>query len=87
MTLRSALPDDHPLATYADLALALGGSEDSFTGDLLRLIAKADPRNRARLRAGFPLQVAAWEIWMGAAPHITAGELADEFAHIPDDHG
>lgn len=79
-----ALPADVKLATHAHLALALGGSEDSFTGDLLRLIAKADPGNRARLRRGFPKQVAAWELWMEAAPEITAGGLASVLLSVPD---
>jgi hypothetical protein len=72
------LPADHPITTYAELALALGGSEDSFTGQLLALIAKADPGNRSRLRKGFPRHVAAWELWMfgGIVQSLTAGELA-----------
>jgi hypothetical protein len=78
-----ALPDDHKVATYQHLALALGGTyggdgdAPSFTGDLLRLIAKADPQNRARLRIAFPVQVAAWEIWNIGAGTMTAAELLD----------
>jgi len=53
----------------------LGGDVTSFTGLLLELIAKADPGNRARLRAGFPRQVAAWEAWQMADPPLTAGQL------------
>lgn len=60
-----------------DLALALGGSEDSFTGKLLQLIAKADPDNRERLRLGFPRIVRGWEIWMATSPTPTAAELLD----------
>jgi hypothetical protein len=71
----SKVPPGMELTTYAELALALGGSEDSFTGQLLLLIAKADPGNRARLRAGFPRDVAAWELWMASGGHMTAGEL------------
>ena len=70
-----ALPDDHPVDTHQDLCLALRGDTTSFTGDLLRLIAKADPGNRARLRAGFPVHVAAWEVWHAADPPVTAAEL------------
>ena len=68
----SALPDDHLVVTHEHLALFLGGSADSFTGQLLHLIAKADPGNRARLRAGFPQEVAAWEMWMGDPPMTSA---------------
>lgn len=72
-------PPDMELKSYGDLALALGGSADSFTGQLLLLIAKADPGNRARLRRGFPRQVAAWETWSfpanGKLGYITAREL------------
>ena len=57
----------------------------SFTGDLLRLIAKADPGNRARLRAGFPKHVAAWEMWQ-ASPDggLTSGQLHAALASVPD---
>lgn len=72
----SVLPDDHPVVTHAHLALFLGGSEDSFTGQLLHLIAKADPGNRARLRRGFPQEVAAWEMWMGNPPMTSAAMTA-----------
>jgi hypothetical protein len=80
-----ALPADRPIMTFDDLALALGGSGDSFTGHLLLLIAKADPGNRARLRRGFPRQVAAWEIWQAAGlGDLTAGDVAAALAVIPD---
>lgn len=82
--IRSVLPDDHPVSTWHELCLALGGDVTSFTGDLLHLIAKADPGNRARLRAGFPQHVAAWEMWTEADPPMTAGELAANIAHVPD---
>lgn len=61
------MPDDkhnhYPVATTGELALFLGGSEDSFTGLLLALIAKADPGNRSRLSMAFPVEVAAWYAW------------------------
>lgn len=75
-------PPDMELTTYGHLALALGGSEDSFTGKLLLLIAKADPSNRARLRMGFPRQVAAWETWVHADGHMTAGELEEHLGEL-----
>lgn len=34
-----------------------------FTAELFSLIAKADVRNRERIRAGFPNEVAAYEAW------------------------
>lgn len=76
--------DDATAARRADswrgLCLFLDGSTDSFTGKLLELIAKADPGNRARLRAEFPRHVAAWETWIALAP-CTWGELE---AAIPE---
>lgn len=47
------------------LAELLGGSVDSFTGDLLRLIIKAQqtPSNFIPLRGAFPREVLAWEVW------------------------
>jgi hypothetical protein len=60
-----------------DLALFLGGSEDSFTGNLLRLIVKAQstPENLAALRRAFPDVVRAWEVWNRTSPAPTADEL------------
>ena len=81
---RSALPDDHKVETWGELCLALGGSRDSFTGLLLTLIEKADPGNRARLRAGFPRQVAAWERWVAAGGRgLTAGALPAALETVP----
>lgn len=42
-------------------AFVLG--RDNFRSQLLRLIAKADPSNRERLRIGFPIIVAVFEQW------------------------
>jgi len=58
---------------------------------LLLLIAKADPDSRARLAAGFPRQVAAWEIWThvglvgfkDGSRHLTAAQLAAALALVP----
>lgn len=73
--IRCGLPgSSEPMHGIGDLALCLGGSENSFTGGLLKLIAKADPVNRERLRAGFPRQVKAWELWM-ATDAPTGDEL------------
>jgi hypothetical protein len=82
--MRSALPDDHKVQTWHELCLALGGDLTSFTGDLLHLIEKADPGNRARLRAGFPEHVAAWEIWRVQSATLTSGELQAALAAVPD---
>jgi hypothetical protein len=37
--------------------------ETNFTAGLFRLLAKADPENRERIRAGFPEEVAWLETW------------------------
>lgn len=39
----------------------LGGYGDWFTADLLRLIMKADSRNKEKLRQVFPDEVTAYE--------------------------
>ena len=39
------------------------GQGDWFTAQVLRLCGKADPNNLARLRQGFPEEVAAYEAW------------------------
>jgi hypothetical protein len=82
--VKSALPDDHKVETWQELCLALGGADDSFTGHLVTLIAKADPANRARLRAGFPKQVAAWERWVEASGRLTVADLYAALATVPD---
>jgi len=64
----------HPAGNWEDLVLYLGGSPGSFTGMLLTLAAKADPRNLALLRGAFPRQVTAWEAWVRHSP-ATWGEL------------
>ena len=46
-----------------NLGKIVGGYGDWFTAQLLRLIAKADDVNREKLRAGFPEEVAAYEVW------------------------
>lgn len=74
-TTVGALPAAHRLNDIGDLALALGGDQTSFTGQLLGLIAKADPGNRERLRVAFPRIVRGWELWLELAPDLTAEQL------------
>lgn len=73
---RTCAPD-RQLDGLGDLALFLGGSEDSFTGDLLRLIAKAQstPDRFRALALGFPREVTAWLVWNQTSPIPTAAEL------------
>jgi hypothetical protein len=52
----------------------VGGEGTWFTAHLLRLIAKADDSNRARLRLSFPEEVAAYEEWLNG-PYITEDAL------------
>ena len=67
--------DDRQLWGTGDLAVFLGGSENSFTGLLLVLLQKADPGNVARIRRGFPEIVRAWETWNSMSPVPTAAQL------------
>lgn len=57
---------DRPVQDIGDLALILGGSDDSWTGDFLRLVAKSDPEHRGKLRSAFPLEVRLWDRWIGS---------------------
>jgi hypothetical protein len=70
-----ALEPNAHVSMLGDLALFLRGSDDSFTGDLLRLIAKADPGNRSCLRNAFPEAVAAYQAWQSCTETPTAAEL------------
>jgi pyridoxal/pyridoxine/pyridoxamine kinase len=49
----------------------MAGYGDWFSAQLLRLIAKADHENMARLRLAFPDHVEAYETWM-RGPHDAA---------------
>jgi hypothetical protein len=72
------LPDglaDRRMYGTGDLAVFLGGSEDSFTGLLIVLMQKADPGNLARLTLAFPREVAAWMVWNAMSPVPTFSEL------------
>jgi hypothetical protein len=64
-----ALPEDHPVHSWHDLCLFLGGDVTSFTGKLLELIAKADSVNKERLALAFPREVRAWGMWQAAPLH------------------
>ena len=41
----------------------LNGDADNFSVKMMRLYAKADPSNRARIEQGFPNLVATYEAW------------------------
>jgi hypothetical protein len=74
------IPDgwaDRQLWGTGDLAVFLGGSEDSFTGLLLVLITKAQstPANFSRLSLAFPREVSAWMVWNAMSPVPTSSEL------------
>lgn len=68
---------DTPMPTLDELALYLGGSPTSFTGQLLQLMCKADYGNLARLAAAYPREAKALKTWQGADPAPTFGQLAD----------
>lgn len=84
----SVLVDDGTeISTMGILALFLGGAEDSFTGHLLRLMQKADPGNKARLRAAFPRTWAAYDMWMGCPQAPTVGQLTAMLGGVPPGKG
>lgn len=78
---RTACPDDYPLSGLGDLAIFFGGSDDSWTGLFLRLVAKSDHEHRERLREAFPLLVVGWEVWMRQTSP-TVGSLATALGQI-----
>ncbi|MCZ7478816.1 hypothetical protein [Micromonospora sp. WMMC273] len=71
------LPDDYRMTAPSDLALFLGGDCSSFTGDLLRLIAKsqATVAHFHALLTAFPYAVVAWSVFQ-VLPVVNAGQLA-----------
>lgn len=62
------MPGTELIDDITTLALFLGGDGTSFTGDLLRLIAKADPGNLQQLSLAFPRHVRAFLMWRACAP-------------------
>lgn len=48
----------------AHMSDIIAGHGDWFTANLLRLIAKADFENKAKLRLGFPDVVQAYDTWV-----------------------
>lgn len=77
--------DDRQMWGTGDLAVFLGGSEDSFTGLLLVLISKAQntPENMRRLELAFPREVTAWRTWQSMSPCPTFRELREALAALP----
>ena len=73
-----ALHPDARVKLLSDLALFMRGSQDSFTGRLLELIAHADPGNRSCLYRGFPEVVFTYEAWMACSETPTASELREQ---------
>lgn len=75
------MPETDRLYGLHELALFLGGSRDSWTGDFLRLVAKSDPQHRATLHRAFPVHVRAYELWMRlqqpTVAELTAALVAD----------
>lgn len=76
MKRTGALRPEQVVSDLPMLALFLGGSGDSFTGDLLRLMRKADPGNRARLARGFAREDTALALWELNPEPPTAEQLA-----------
>ena len=75
---------DRGMPTLDELALFLGGSGTSFTGDLLRLMRKADPENRRQLERAFPREHRALTFWdLEYSEPLTMGQL-DEMMAISD---
>lgn len=70
-----ALLPDQVVVTTSHLALFLGGSEDSFTGHLVYLIAKGHPQHDGRVARGYPGPVRAYQVWMAASSQPTAKQL------------
>ena len=69
--------DDRQMFGTGDLAVFLGGSEDSFTGLLIVLMQKADHGNLHRLRFAFPREFRAWVTWNSMSPVPTFRELRE----------
>jgi hypothetical protein len=72
-----ALAPDQKVSTTTALAKFLCGDDDSFTGNLLRLMQHADRDNARRLGQAFPREWAALHTWLETLEVPTAAELAE----------
>jgi hypothetical protein len=72
--------DDRTVDATGDLAELLGGSEHSFIGEVLVLIAKAQstPGHLARLESAFPFEARAYRTWMAMEVPPTFRELREK---------
>jgi hypothetical protein len=70
-------PDD-----WSALVLMLGGSDDSWTGEFLKLVQKSDPAHLYALRRAAPGYVAAWRAWQASADGSGAGVIAAHAAYL-----
>lgn len=79
------LPDDRTdlvdmrVEDLADLARIVGGSHDSFKGQLLALMRKADPGNRARLASAFRYEHTMLSVWEDFADPPTWRQLHNAY--------
>lgn len=64
----------------------IGGSEGSFTGDLLALIARADQHNLMRLTVAFPHAVVLYMAWQSQPEVPTYAQLAAALAELDKHH-
>jgi hypothetical protein len=69
------------LEDFRELCLFLGGETDSFTGELLLLIRKADRANKRALAKGFPRHVHAMLVWDYLLP-AAADNTTDQFLRL-----
>lgn len=61
--LRPDVLEDQIKDLVRDIYLAFHKNSSHFNAYLLRLIHKADPSNRARLRFSFQMEVTVYEMW------------------------
>lgn len=57
-------------------------ARDNFSSLMLRLYAKSDPHNQAKIKAGWPNLVTVFEAWHRGPPIEVPDE--DDDTHIPD---
>jgi hypothetical protein len=74
--------DSLPIVSTGLLAMFLGGSVDSFTGQLLALMAKADRGDFEKLKAAFPREAAVFMIWQATEPAPTFAQLREILEQI-----
>lgn len=76
------IPGGHRISNFTEFCVFVGGSPDSFIGQLLYLFAKADADNLRRLLTAYPEVGYPWLMWRETLMSLTVDELMDRAVRL-----